>query len=235
MTLFCSTPRKSTFFLRNWLLVKQVKRSPPITNATGLCKSKGDEVMVNEQETHRTLGKNATHTHRPRSHLSKPWLDVTGSVSPGELLRAERHTFHPTPIRRDPREAHNEVLAVVRACCVALDAYPGARPPHRFDRLVMLGELRRHGRPHVGAQTLQMAVNRCGVYCLFHVRRREAAEVPLKGRSTGHAERSKVDGVHCSVAPVLLILLVLRERTTYVFIHGSFSCAPLFCLLGLGC
>ena len=62
----------------------------------------------------------------------------------GERLGAVVHSFHPPPIRGDPGEAHGEELRVVRACCVDLDAHPGAGPPHLFHRLVLRDDLRRN-------------------------------------------------------------------------------------------
>lgn len=158
------------------------------------------------------MKKNTTHFN---SHLPKPWFDLVGAMPSGELLRAEGRTFHPTPIRRDPREAHGVVLAVVRACCVALDVYPGSGPPQCLDRLVLFGELRRHGSMYIRAQVVEMAVDRRRVGYLLGERGRAASEEPLKSRSCAHAVRPIVDGAHGGVAPVLLLLLSLTERAVH--------------------
>lgn len=136
----------------------------------------------------------------------------------GELLRAERHTFHTTEILRNPGEAHGVVLAVVRASCVALNASPEAVPARSLDGLVLFGESRRHGGTYIRAEAVEMAVDRSPVHGLLYVRRREASEIPAKrGGSVEHAERSEVDGAHCNVAPVLLLLLSLAKRLHDVF------------------
>ena len=108
------------------------------------------------------------------SHLSKPRLDPGCTMPSGEqLLRAERHSFHSAEIRWNPGEAHGVVLAVVRAGCVALDAYPGAVPAQRLDGLVLFGEPRRYGGTHIRAKAVDMAFDRCLVLLLLYVPRRK--------------------------------------------------------------